>query len=81
MKDTLEKINEIEDESTNDDNVYEYLSSKIKYKYQPRMGSMQLTNRKIFDLGESLSVDEIMINLSNHEDKGVSDFLINIMKI
>ena len=81
MKDNLEKINEIEDESTNDDKVYEYLSSKIKYKYQPRMGSMHITNRKIFDLGDSLSIDDIIINLSNHEDKGVSDFLINIMNM
>ena len=79
MKESLEKINEIEDESTNDESVIEYLSSKIKCKFESKMGSMHLTNRKIYDLRERLTIDDIMINLNKHEEKGVSDFLINLM--
>ena len=79
MKESLEKINEIEDESTNDESVIEYLSSKIKCKFESKMGSMQLTNRKIYDLRERFTIDDIMINLNKHEEKGVSDFLINLM--
>ena len=79
MKKRLEKINEIEDESTNDESVIEYLSSKIKCKFESKMGSMHLTNRKIYDLRERFTIDDIMINLNKHEEKGVSDFLINLM--
>ena len=79
MKESLEKINEIEDESTNDESVIEYLSSKIKCKFESKMGSMHLTNRKIYDLRERFTIDDIMINLNKHEEKGVSDFLINLM--
>ena len=79
MKESLEKINEIEDESTNEESVIEYLSSKIKCKFESKMGSMQLTNRKIYDLRERFTIDDIMINLNKHEEKGVSDFLINLM--
>jgi hypothetical protein len=43
------------------------------------MGSMHLTNRKIYDLRERFTIDDIMINLNKHEEKGVSDFLINLM--
>ena len=79
MKESLEKINEIEDESANDESVIEYLSSKIKCKFESKMGSMHLTNRKIYDLRERFTIDDIMINLNKHEEKGVSDFLINLM--
>ena len=79
MKESLEKINELEDESTNDESVIEYLSSKIKCKFESKMGSMHLTNRKIYDLRERFTIDDIMINLNKHEEKGVSDFLINLM--
>ena len=79
MKESLEKINEFEDESTNDESVIEYLSSKIKCKFESKMGSMHLTNRKIYDLRERFTIDDIMINLNKHEEKGVSDFLINLM--
>ena len=79
MKESLEKINEIEDESTNEESVIEYLSSKIKCKFESKMGSMHLTNRKIYDLRERFTIDDIMINLNKHEEKGVSDFLINLM--
>jgi len=79
MKESLEKINESEDESTNDESVIEYLSSKIKCKFESKMGSMHLTNRKIYDLRERFTIDDIMINLNKHEEKGVSDFLINLM--
>jgi phosphatidylinositol 4-kinase len=40
---------------------------------------MHLTNRKIYDLRERFTIDDIMINLNMHEEKGVSDFLINLM--
>ena len=79
MKESLKKINEIEDESANDESVIEYLSSKIKCKFESKMGSMHLTNRKIYDLRERFTIDDIMINLNKHEEKGVSDFLINLM--
>jgi len=77
---TLEKINEIEDDIANDDIVIKYLSSKIKYKYNPKINSTKITNRKIFDLCESqnlVSIDQIIIYLSDREEKGVSDYLIN----
>ena len=53
MKSNLEKINEIEEEQINDDLVYKYLSSKIKYKYNKETNSTNVTNRKIFEICES----------------------------
>ena len=44
------------------------------------LNSTKITNRKIFDLCESsnlVSIDQIIIYLSDREEKGVSDYLIN----
>ena len=84
MKTSLEKINEIEEEIIKEDLVYNYLSSKIKYKYNPETNSSKATNRKIFDICESpnlLSIDQIIIYLNEHEEKGISDYLINTMNM
>ena len=84
MKSNLEKINEIEEEQINDDLVYKYLSSKIKYKYNKETNSTNVTNRKIFEICESknlVSIDEIIIYLNAHEEKGISDYLINTIKM
>jgi hypothetical protein len=84
MKTSLEKINEIEEETIKEDLVYNYLSSKIKYKYNPETNSSKATNRKIFDICESpnlLSIDQIIIYLNEHEEKGISDYLINTMNM
>ena len=84
MKSNLEKINEIEEEQINDDLVYKYLSSQIKYKYNKETNSTNVTNRKIFEICESknlVSIDEIIIYLNAHEEKGISDYLINTIKM
>jgi len=84
MKSNLEKINEIEEEQINDDLVYKYLSSQIKYKYNKETNSTDVTNRKIFEICESknlVSIDEIIIYLNDHEEKGISDYLINTIKM
>ena len=84
MKSNLEKIYEIEEEQINDDLVYKYLSSKIKYKYNKETNSTDVTNRKIFEICESknlVSIDEIIIYLNDHEEKGISDYLINTIKM
>ena len=84
MKTSLERINEIEENTIKEDFVYKYLSSKIKYKYNPKSNLTKTTNRKIFDICESpnlLSIDQIIIYLSEHEEKGISDYLINIMNM
>ena len=84
MKSNFEKINEIEEEQINDDLVYKYLSSQIKYKYNKETNSTDVTNRKIFEICESknlVSIDEIIIYLNDHEEKGISDYLINTIKM
>ena len=84
MKSNLEKIYEIEEEQINDDLVYKYLSSQIKYKYNKETNSTDVTNRKIFEICESknlVSIDEIIIYLNDHEEKGISDYLINTIKM
>ena len=84
MSSNLEKINEIEEEKTSDDLVYKYISSKIKYKYNPKINSMTASNRKIFEICESknlVSIDEIIIYLNEHEEKGIGDYLINTINM
>ena len=64
--------------------VYKYLSSKIKYKYKNKTTSMNLTNRKIYDIcgNENLiSMDGIMPYLNDKNEKGVLDYLINVINM
>ena len=82
MKANLEKISEIEDEICKDDLVFKYLSSKMQYKYNPK--NIKSTNRKILELCETpnlVSIDAIIIYLNEHDEKGVSDYLINTMNM
>ena len=85
MKKNLEKINEIEDENIEvfkDEIIYKYLVSKIKYKYNPKTSSMKPSNRKIYEICDSPNLDSIdpIINYMNeHEEKGITDYLINTM--
>ena len=79
---TLEQINEIEDDNSNVDYVYNYLSSKIKSKFSPKLGSMKITTRKMYDIIESQnfsSIDQLIIHLNEREEKGICDYLINKM--
>ena len=82
MKANLEKISEIEDEICKDDLVFKYLSSKMQYKYNPK--NIKSTNRKILELCETpnlVSIDAIIIYLNEHDEKGVSDYLINTVSM
>ena len=82
MKANLEKISEIEDEICKDDLVFKYLSSKMQYKYNPK--NIKSTNRKILELCETpnlVSIDAIIIYLNEHNEKGVSDYLINTVNM
>ena len=87
MKSSLEKINEVEDESNmtiKEDLIYKYLSSQIKYKYFPKINTEKLLNRKIYDICESqslVSIDQIIIYMNEHEEKGITDYLINTMNM
>ena len=64
--------------------VYKYLSSQIKYKYKNKATSMNLTNRKIYDIcgNENLiSMDGMMPYLNDKDEKGVLDYLINVINM
>ena len=81
---TLEQIDEVVDDSSNMDYIYNYISSKIKVKYPPKLGSMKITNQKIYDICESpnfSSIDQLIIQLNRREEKGICDYLINKMNI
>ena len=81
---TLEQIDEIVDDSSNMDYIYNYISSKIKVKHPPKLGSMKITNQKIYDICESpnfSSIDQLIIQLNRREEKGICDYLINKMTI
>ena len=64
--------------------IYNYLSSEIKYKYDYKISSSKLSNRKIYDIFESQalnSIDPIMTYLNEREEKGTLDYLINTMNM
>ena len=70
------------EENYNYNNIINYISSKIKYKYSNSNyhGSLKITNRKIYDICESQNlktIDPIITYINDHEEKGVLDYLIN----
>ena len=78
----METIKENENEDNTDyDKIYSYISSNIKYKTNYGIGSMKFSN-KIFDIcrtNKAIKIDAIMSYLSNHDERGVIDYLINII--
>ena len=78
----METIKENENEDNTDyDKIYSYISSNIKYKTNSGIGSMKFSN-KIFDIcraNKAIKIDAIMSYLSNHDERGVIDYLINII--
>ena len=64
------------------DEIYNYLSSHIKYKYVSSKTSILNANRKIYDLCEdSPNIDNLIIYLAKYEEKGILDYLINTINM
>jgi len=67
------------DSNSNDDFIYSYLISQIKDKFVPNKEPI----KKLYDIFENqellnlLNLDQIMIYMVDHEEKGVLDYLIN----
>ena len=75
MEEKIENKNDI-----NDDLVYKYISSKIKYKHINNSHSMNFSNKKLYEVCESknlTSIDPLISYMNNHEEKGILDYLIN----
>jgi hypothetical protein len=45
-----------ENEEINDDYIYDYLSSEIKYKKEHEIGKMEFSNKKIYDICEDTNL-------------------------
>ena len=73
----MDNKNLIKDE--NEQSIYDYLISQIKYNHQ----SSKILIPKIFDIVKSknVSIDIIIIYLSKKEEKGIIDYLINLINI
>ena len=64
--------------------VYKYISSNIKYKHKNKKTSMKMENRKIYDICENpkyLTIDTLMNYLNEKEEKGIFDYIINIINM
>ena len=79
----MEENNENKD-SKDYDLIINYVSSKMKYqdpsKDSHKIGSLKLTNRKIYDICQSkntTNIDNLINYINDHEEKGVLDYLIN----
>ena len=79
----MEENNENKD-SKDYDLIINYVSSKMKYKYSSKdshkIGSLKITNRKIYDICQSknnTNIDNLINYINDHEEKGVLDYLIN----
>ena len=48
-----------ENEKINDDFIYDYLSSEIKYKKAHENGKMEFSNKKIYDICEDTNLTSI----------------------
>ena len=73
-----------ENDKINDDYIYDYLSSEIKYKKAHENGKMEFSHKKIYDICEDTnltSIDPLICYLNNHEEKGVLDYLINTINM
>lgn len=73
-----------ENENINNDLIYDYLSSEIKYKNTHKNGKREFTNKKIYDICEDSnlnSIDPLITYLNSHEEKGVLDYLINTINL
>ena len=76
----MEENKKIKNDFNDDDFVYNYLISEIKYKFIKKKDLSKTTKPKLYDLCEcynSTSIDPIITYINEHEEKGVLDYLIN----